>query len=360
MARPAQSRLKTGKPRSAPYSDSDMRAVRAASRTVAWQIALACALAVLIALAAAMAFIIHAAGGLRGILHDVSDPGDVTFDGADLLQGLALAGTAGIVVAAIVGWLVARHAVRPLGQALSVQRRFLADASHELRTPLTVLDARLQIALRKADKRSAEFATLSELRTDTQGLIALVNDMLLTVEAAHADLAETPVSINEAMQNGAKSLRLLADRSEIVLHVVEHGSWSTYVPELSLRRCVIAVIDNAMKHTPSGGEVTVTVSHGRKPGTAALTVSDTGSGLQGIDPARVFDRFAHADESAPSSTRGFGIGLALVREVVVTHGGTVSVTETGPDGTTLTIELPTAPAQKPDHDPGDDRRARGA
>ena len=88
------------------------------------------------------------------------------------------------------------------------------------------------------------------------------------------------------------------------------------------------MIDNALNHTPEGGSITITTAlRGRK---VLITVADTGSGITGIDPARVFDRFAHSTAPSASGRRSYGLGLALVREIAVSAGGTIDVAATGP------------------------------
>jgi signal transduction histidine kinase len=113
------------------------------------------------------------------------------------------------------------------------------------------------------------------------------------------------------------------------------------MPEPSLKRALTALLDNAIAHSPEGTTVRVAASPaGRR---VELTVADQGGGIRGVEPERVFERFAHAGEDArPDGRRGFGIGLALVRDVVVRWGGTVSVVSTSDRGTTMRLELPAA------------------
>jgi len=118
---------------------------------------------------------------------------------------------------------------------------------------------------------------------------------------------------------------------------------------------VLALVDNALSHAPSGS--TVTVSTRVDGGAAVLSVTDRGAGITGIDPARVFDRFARADPppaapaapatvvapaAGPGRRPSFGIGLALVREIALRHGGSVRVAATAATGTTLELALPVA------------------
>ncbi|MHC6219566.1 sensor histidine kinase [Arthrobacter sp. MMS24-S77] len=118
------------------------------------------------------------------------------------------------------------------------------------------------------------------------------------------------------------------------------------------RRALLALADNALAHTPAGGhiEITTAVLGSR----AVVTVSDSGAGIKGVDQARIFDRFVrtHSPESQNQKgqnperavgQRSFGIGLALVREIITGAGGTVGVERSGPRGTIMKITLPLAP-----------------
>src|SRR3954454_23979871 len=122
-------------------SEADRRILRAASRKVSLQIAGVCAAVVVIVVAAAVAFVAYRTLPAEAFEHGAG-PGRIYIDARDGLLALVLAGTAGIGLAAAVGLYSARTAVKPLGEALARQRRFVQDASHELRTPLTILDAR--------------------------------------------------------------------------------------------------------------------------------------------------------------------------------------------------------------------------
>jgi K+-sensing histidine kinase KdpD len=108
------------------------------------------------------------------------------------------------------------------------------------------------------------------------------------------------------------------------------------LPAVTLVRLVIALVDNAVQHSPAG--TSVIVSAGVEEGAAAVRVTDRGSGIHGIAPDAVFERFARSSENG--RRRGFGLGLSLVRDVAVGAGGTVSVESTSSAGTTFLLRLP--------------------
>ena len=116
--------------------------------------------------------------------------------------------------------------------------------------------------------------------------------------------------------------------------------------DTGLSRCLVAVLDNAIAHSPSGGTVDVTVSTGRtrrRAATAEIRVRDRGDGIGG-DPERLFRRFARDDDG--TAHQGYGLGLALARDVASRYGGTISVESSSPHGTTMLIALPLVSSQE--------------
>jgi two-component system OmpR family sensor kinase len=263
-------------------------------------------------------------------------------DTKDLIKAMIIAGTAGIVLAGAIGWLSARAAIRPLGQALALQRRFVQDASHEMRTPLAILDARIQLAQRGTPSESPTGQALARIRSDTSALTAIVNELLDS--ASVSDKEPDPASIDVAAiaRVVVESAQQLAHDRKITLTASSSGKPLARIDAQRLRRAILGLTENALAHTPEGGRITVSTTvigaH------AVITVTDTGPGISGIDRDRIFERFAHTPRPrAAQGQRGFGIGLSLVREIAVAAGGSADVARTGPQGTCMRITLPLAP-----------------
>ncbi|MGN6441382.1 MAG: sensor histidine kinase, partial [Arthrobacter sp.] len=241
----------------------------------------------------------------------------------------------------VVGWLSARSAIRPLGEALARQRRFVQDASHELRTPLAILDTRIQLAQRKAEFGSEPAQALAKIREDASTLTGIVNELLLAATGSASGPEVAPVDIALAAESAAGSLQDLARQRGVRLTFDGGGPALVRIDPSSFRRAVLALADNALGHTPTGGSISISaVVEGSR---ALVRVADSGSGISGVDPDRRFDRVVRA--SGPGDSQGggsFGIGLALVREIASAAGGTVKVARTGPDGTTMELALPLA------------------
>jgi signal transduction histidine kinase len=148
----------------------------------------------------------------------------------------------------------------------------------------------------------------------------------------------------DAVERSVEAMQVLASERGISIVLEADGSPATPVPSTSIQRCITALLDNAVTHAPDGSTVRVRIRTERHH--VILGVADSGPGVVGIDPERIFDRFARAQRPATTtSTRlSFGIGLALVREVAARYGGSVRVAETSARGTVLELVLPEAPA----------------
>ncbi|WP_433876486.1 sensor histidine kinase [Sinomonas atrocyanea] len=311
------------------------------------QIAAAVAVVVVAMIAAAAVYVAVKSQPSQVLAHLERDQPQVVLDTVDVLVALVVGGVAGIVLAGVVGVLIARQAVRPLGESLALQRRFVQDASHELRTPLTVIDTRVQLAQKRLGPDSEAAGVLAELRGDSAKLAAVIEDLLHSVSGG-PDVPDTPTDLADLARDVVGDLAVVAgDRGIALSAVAPSHPVPVAVAPAPLRRVVVALADNALKYTPDGGRVTVGVrvaEGGRGPGgtTAVLTVADTGPGIAGPAPERVFERYAGGAAPASGGRRSFGLGLALVRDIAVRNGGSVRIAQTGSGGTTMEVSLPLA------------------
>lgn len=326
--------------------DADALLVRAAARRVALTITVAVSLLVVVVLVAAFSVVLTQVP-LGDLLHPGARETVVDIDGVDILLAGTLIGVAAIASAGLLGWLVTRRAVRPLVDALRRQREFVADASHELRTPLAVLDARIQVLQRSLASSDPHAPVVADLRADSRALIGVVADLLDSLEVPR-DPASEPVPVAPVVESSIAAMALLARQRDVALvSRPPDDDLRVSMPASSLQRCVVALVDNAVKHSPAAG--TVMVSSRRDGRHVLIEVTDEGPGIQGISPDRVFDRFAR---SAPavggggSSRRGFGIGLALVQDAATRYGGSAIVSATSDAGTTMTLRIPLSAAPK--------------
>jgi two-component system OmpR family sensor kinase len=320
-------------------NDLDAAALRRASRTVGVQLALASSVLVLLVVVVAFAFVLaHLAP--RRIFELGHHESTIDVGGLDILLVAIGIGAAAIALAGVLSWFATRRAIRPLGDALRLQRDFVSNASHELRTPLAVLDARLQYLQRGLASDDQATTTVAELRRDTRTLIQIVNDLLVTAEEGGAPIAAEPVEVIPVAQLAVDSMSILSAERGVTITLNAPTPVSVQAPAGALHRCIVALLDNALRFSPSGSTITVGLTVERSA--AELRVIDEGSGITGLEPSRVFERFARGHNGGgPSGTMtGFGIGLALVKDAVERSGGTASVERTGPDGTVMLLRLP--------------------
>jgi len=280
-----------------------------------------------------------------GQVHETPGPSDVhiSLDTVDLSIAVLGVGGLSIVFAGVAAWLIARRAVRPIAEASRMQRTFVADASHELRTPLTVLHARVQQLQMLTPAEDPRSDVVAELRHDTRVLIDIVNDLLEA--AAGAAEHRGTAALAATMHAVERDMAVLAGARGVQLTVTPpaDAELQVAVSATQLHRCLTALVDNAVGHTQPDGHVGVTV---QTAGSAVtIRITDDGPGISGIAPSRVFDRFAHGtprDPGAVGTRTGYGIGLALVRDVAVRAGGDITVERTGDEGTVFALRLPLA------------------
>jgi heavy metal sensor kinase len=225
-----------------------------------------------------------------------------------------------------------------LEAAFRTQQQFLADAAHELRTPLTAIRTNLEIWQRGAAHSSAEreAAARAAIReTDRMG--RLVADLLfLAREDQERPARREPVALDRLLLDVYSLQRPLAEQVALTLddfeQVMVEGD-----PD-QLRQLVLNLIDNALRYTPAGGRVTLSLA--RQGAWATIRVSDTGPGIPPEHLPHLFDRFYRVDDARARHTGGAGLGLAISQQIARAHGGRIEVASEEGRGTTFTVVLP--------------------
>ncbi|HWE43721.1 MAG TPA: ATP-binding protein [Gemmatimonadaceae bacterium] len=247
-----------------------------------------------------------------------------------------------------------------LDRALVQQRRFIADASHELRTPIAVLRAEADVALARSDRPAREYRdALAIISRETERMGTIVEDLFLL---ARADSGEQPLRISrfyleELVSDGVTTVRSLAARRGVGLRLQAHGEHEYAGDEALLKRVLLNLLDNAIKYSPPGGMVDVSLERGRAadggaPPDFEISVTDTGPGISAADQPSIFARFYRGDGASPrtaaadvggstaSTTSGAGLGLAIAQWIASAHGGDLRIGSTSPRGTTFVLTLP--------------------
>lgn len=243
------------------------------------------------------------------------------------------------------GTVAVFHDISELKRLETMRRDFVANVSHELRTPVAVIkgyaETLLDGALEGPPDSSRRFVEI--IGHHAGRLTSLINDILTLsrLEGRDADLHLLPLDIVPVVEKVRMLLEDHAGGKGLSLKVSASG----HIPRVlgdqgQLEQVLLNLLDNAVKYTPQGGSVTVTV---RPEGArVAVVVADTGSGIPGKDLSRIFERFYRVDEARSREQGGTGLGLAIVKHIVQLHGGEIKVESEPGKGSVFTVCLPAA------------------
>jgi signal transduction histidine kinase len=223
-----------------------------------------------------------------------------------------------------------------LQRSETLRRRAASDLAHDLATPATVLESQLQAMVDGVVP--ADGAELEKARTAAASLSGVILQLgeLTHAEAAPLQRNEEPVALEALVREIVAGLEGLL-RERAVRVTIAGSAGTVHADRGHLARALRNVVTNAIQHSPSGSEVTVTLSEA--PGEVAVRVRDRGEGIADEDLPHVFERFYRADR-ARGAHGGSGIGLTVARELIAANGGSVEVDSTGSAGTTFRIVLP--------------------
>ena len=323
------------------------------------------------------------------------------------LQATVLAvGAAGVLIALVAAWLLARAALRPIDRlaavadqiaasrdfgrrvpitsarrdeigrlatsfnnmlgelqasheqmatALVAQRRFVADASHELRTPLATMRGNVDLLYQMLSEHGvsdpAQLEILEDVSSEAARMSRLVADLLWLAQAdAGQHLTLRSVDLTEVARDAARAARRLREDVALDAHALPDGLW-VHGHEDRLLQVLLILLDNALKHTPSGGRVTLSAEREPRNGADGIVVSvaDTGPGIPPAEQGRIFDRFYRG--AGARSGEGTGLGLAIARWLVEEHHGTIEVESAPGEGATFSVWLPAIPVPAPAAEP---------
>ncbi|HEX7737046.1 MAG TPA: ATP-binding protein [Ktedonobacteraceae bacterium] len=228
-----------------------------------------------------------------------------------------------------------------LEQTLDRQRRFVSDASHELRTPVAVIRSKTDLALQQPGELDEYLTVLRQVNGESERLGHLIGDLLVL---ARADEGKMPfemetVPLHLLVEAVAANAEALAIERGVSLRVEPGSPVDVHGDEARLIQVIMNLLDNAIRYTPCGGSVVVSIAGTEE--WATLTVRDSGIGISSAHLPRIFDRFYRADSARThNSGNNNGLGLAIVAWVVRAHHGTIDVESQPGHGSTFTITLP--------------------
>jgi heavy metal sensor kinase len=230
-----------------------------------------------------------------------------------------------------------------LEDAVGEMKQFSSALAHELRTPLAALRGEIELALLGAPTDAQWRASAASQIEEIDKLTRMLNQLLTLARAESGEitLARSAVDVGALAETVTEQLEPVAQANDVTLHctirqpvtVTGDGSW--------LERLLLNLLDNAMKYTPPGGDIRVSVS--RDQSHARVDVQDTGVGIPPDALPHIFERFYRVDPSRSSWVEGAGLGLSLVKWIVDRHHGRIEVRSEPGNGSTFTVWLPAAP-----------------
>lgn len=232
-----------------------------------------------------------------------------------------------------------RAAVAELRQVGDYRRTLIESVARELQSPLALVTGHLEI-LGEMDLPAAATASLTAMIRNTARLSGLAQDLALVSRLADSTVPPSLASLDLAslVAEAVEALRPQMEHRGVTIEVSSNGDCSVQGHPLELSRCIGGLLDNAVKFSHVGGQVHVTVS--AEAHDVVLTVRDQGIGISSKDQAQLFGEFFRADDPAALSRSGYGLGLSIVRQVVLRHSGSVTVDSVRGQGSTFRVQLP--------------------
>lgn len=270
----------------------------------------------------------------------VIDINEVALD--QLKFGLIMLNLLLLFIIPAVSWYLTGKAFEPVRKAHEMQRQFVADASHELRTPLTIVQSEMEMALKKERCAGEYRAVLQSSQQEIMRLSDLAERLLFL--ARHDDgqdkLVFESIDLTDLVSTVLAAHRTpLGEKGLFLAFNPPEESVTVEGDPLMLSRLFANLVDNAIKYTPNGGRIAVTIMV--REAKVLVEIADTGIGLGPELHEKIFARFTRADASR-GETKGHGLGLAICRAIAERHAGTITVASSPGQGSTFTVTLPRA------------------
>ena len=230
--------------------------------------------------------------------------------------------------------------IERLEKAFRRQQQFTGDASHELRAPLAVIQAESTLSLQKKRSASEYRSSLENIAVEASRM-SLVIDQLL--ELARADAGKSPllpeeINLGELLTELGSDVEILCRDKGLEFQLNQPESLTVTGDMTRLRALFLNLLDNAIRYTPGGGTISVSLKH--EEDRAVVSVSDTGIGISPEDLPLIFERFYRVDKSRSRTEGGSGLGLAIAQYIATAHQGRIEVQSQPGEGSTFQVWLP--------------------
>lgn len=226
--------------------------------------------------------------------------------------------------------------LKRLGDTFLAQRQFSASAAHELRTPLAVMRTRFEVFDKNKAPDITEYKeTISMARTQIDRLSHVIDLLLEMTELQSAEKSDD-ISLAELVEEVICDLTEVSEKKSVSL-IQKPGNAIVTGSDTLIYRAIYNLVENAIKYNKEGGEVSVSIEDDEQ--FSKVIISDTGPGIAKEDWEKIFEPFFRVDKSRSRMMGGAGLGLALVKEIAVQHGGDVRVADSSDNGTTIELSL---------------------
>lgn len=246
-----------------------------------------------------------------------------------------------LIISGGLGYILAGKTLRPIKQMVDEQNRFIGDASHELRTPLTSLKTAMEVSLRDRSFSTQSARTLISESIDEVNKLQLLSEELLELaqfEKPNLHISLNAVLLHDVLQEAIKKIKPLAQNKKIIIknkstELTLNGNKSLLVD------LFVILLDNAIKYSHQFYPITIATE--KTDGTILVSVIDKGIGIAEKDIPHIFDRFYRADSArASKNSGGYGLGLAIAKQIIALHKGIISVKSTLGKGSVFLVQLP--------------------
>lgn len=260
----------------------------------------------------------------------------------NLKQKLLFINLSALFFGSILSYILALRSLKPIEDALERQDRFTSDASHEIRTPLTVMRSEIEVTLRdkSLSLHTAKETLVSNLEEITR-LEALTEGLLQLAKQENSELQKKKINLNKLINQAISRVTNLANEKSIKISVDQSKNITVYAEPTSLVQAILILLDNSIKYSPYNSIILITAKNGRT--FSEINISDSGPGIHEKDLPHIFDRFYRSDKSRTkeSSQNGYGLGLAIAKQIIDSHNGEISIkNQDKKSGTLATISLP--------------------
>lgn len=292
-------------------------------------------------------------GGVSGPVNTVPLPREIqsiqTISSVDseqnmlqtLIRVMLIGSVFGLAIIFLTGRYLAGQALLPIRRSWDKQQQFVADASHELRMPLSIILANAELVFRHPDRTILEMSESLSMVLSESKRMAKLTEQLLTLARSDSNIEEIviqPIVLNHIIRDVIQKFTPIAEMNEVQIKEQISLPLEMQGDRDRLHQLLVILMDNSIKHTPSGG--IIRVSAYKNGNEAVMIVEDTGSGIGPDDLPHIFDRFFRGDKIRNHSEGGTGLGLAIAKWIVEKHGGTITAQSTLGAGTKMMIHLP--------------------